>query len=242
MWQFVSKHWKGFDSPHEQADIAYLLARRLALSLQAEGKTLARKMSAEGVPLDNSPDIHPMEMYVHPPVSKNRLAGDIVRGLIGEQSGDWLVLTPSCDFEQKGRIHNVLLAQCMPLVEQTEYLKWKQDSSFANAESLKALIGDRRKNIQSERFKFLPGTFFIPDSIVDFQRLRAVSLEDLAKLEVVASLDSPFAEAVLARFARYFGRLGTPDIDKDVVLNRLQAAIVTRAAISHTPPTPPAKL
>jgi hypothetical protein len=29
----------------------------------------------------------------------------------------------------------------------------------------------------------------------------------------------------LARFSRYFGRLGTPDIDKNVVIARLQTAL-----------------
>ena len=37
-------------------------------------------------------------------------------------------------------------------------------------------------------------------------------------LERLASLDSPFAEALLARFTRHFGRLGTPDIDVAVLL------------------------
>jgi hypothetical protein len=36
-------------------------------------------------------------------------------------------------------------------------------------------------------------------------------------------LDSPFAEALLARFSRYFGRLGMPDLDVAVLLQRLRA-------------------
>jgi hypothetical protein len=35
-------------------------------------------------------------------------------------------------------------------------------------------------------------------------------------LERLASLDSSFAEGLLARFSRYFGRLGTPDLDVTV--------------------------
>ena len=42
-------------------------------------------------------------------------------------------------------------------------------------------------------------------------------------LERLASLDSPFAEALLARFARYFGRLGTPDLDLEVLVARLRS-------------------
>jgi hypothetical protein len=42
-------------------------------------------------------------MYIHPPISTNRLAGDILKGVVGAVDGYWLVLTPSCDFEQQGR-------------------------------------------------------------------------------------------------------------------------------------------
>lgn len=224
MWDFVSTHWKDFNNSNEQVDLAYLLARRLALSLEKEARKLGRKMTGKSVPMADPKNIHPMEMYIPPPVGTDRQAGDIMRGVIRETDGYWIALTPSCDFDQPGRLDNVLVAQCVPLVEEPEYKNWIKDPS-ANAAPLKALIGDNREDSQSERFKFLPGTFFFPDSVVDFQRLYALPPSELAKLEVIASLDSPFAEAVLARFSRYFGRLGTPDIDKTVFLNRLEAAL-----------------
>jgi hypothetical protein len=224
MWDFVSTHWKDFDNAHQQVDLAYLLARRLALSLEKEARKLGRKMTDKSIPMADPKNIHPMEMYVPPPVSSDRQAGDILQGPIGGTDGYWIALTPSCDFEQPGRLHNVLVAQCVPLIGEPEYKNWIRDQT-ANADSLKALIGDNRKDAQSERFKFLPGTFFFPDSVVDFQRLFAVPPTELVKLKAIASLDSPFAEAVLARFSRYFGRLGTPDIDKTVFLNRLQASL-----------------
>lgn len=155
------------------------------------------------------------------------------------ESGHWIILTPSCDFEQEGRLNNVLLAQCVPLNAEPEYVSWTQNTA-KNAGSLRAMIGDNRQDTQSERFKFLPGTYFFPDSVVDFQKLKAITPAEILKLEVVASLDSPFAEAVLARFSRYFGRLGTPDIDKNVVLNRLEAArvrnIPSKGSVPLTPP------
>ncbi len=238
MWDFVSTHWKEFDTAHEQADVAYLLARRLALSLQREARRLARKMAGESVPIADPKNVHPMEMYVRPPVGTSRLAGDILKGVVSGESGHWLVLTPSCDFEQVGRLNSVLLAQCVPLNAEPEYANWKANPT-TNVDPLKAVIGDNRQKAQSERFKFLPGTFFLQDSIVDFQKLRTVSPDELKKLEVIASLDSPFAEAVLARFSRYFGRLGTPDIDKNVVINRLQA-VATRSSAAQAPPLPSA--
>ena len=224
MWDFVSKHWREFESPHDQADLAYLLARRLALSLQGMARKLARKLAGEDVPLADPLNIHPMEMYVRPPISKKRLAGDILHGEVAGVTSHWLVLTPSCDFEHAGRLQNVLLAQCVLLAGEPEFTNWRQDQA-THVGALRGLIGDNRPATQSERYKFLPGTFFLPDLVVDFQRLRAVAPADIATLEAIASLDSPFAEAVLSRFARYFGRLGTPDVDKNVVLSRLQAVL-----------------
>jgi len=49
-------------------------------------------------------------------------------------------------------------------------------------------------------------------------------------LERLASLDSPFAEALLARFTRYFGRLGTPDLDAAILLQRLRTVTGERTA------------
>lgn len=231
MWDLVSNNWKEFENLPDQVDLAYLLARRLALSLQRQAGKLAQHVSGS-LPIANATNIHPMEMYVWPHIGTNLLAGDILRGTIGDELSYWLVLTPSCDFEQAGRLENVLLARCSPLSATPEYAKWKDNRSD---KELKALIGDRRqgKGIQPERFKFLPGTYFFPDSIVDFQQLRAVPAKDVASLDVIASLDSPFAEALLGRFSRYFGRLGTPDIDKEIVLNRLEA--VSKSTFGESP-------
>ncbi len=47
-------------------------------------------------------------------------------------------------------------------------------------------------------------------------------IEDKA-INIVASLDSPYAEKVVAQYGRYFGRLGTPDLNIELVLDRLSA-------------------
>ncbi|MDD3645556.1 MAG: hypothetical protein PHR19_08525 [Bacteroidales bacterium] len=223
MWDFVSNHWQEFESSHDQADIAYLMARRLALSLHAEAKTFAHKISAEAAPSDESEKIHPMEMYVRPPLGPHRLAGDLLKET--QWSSYWIIMTPSCDFAQ-GKASNIVLAKCEKLSEQTEYTSSFGQSgppSKTKLEGLEKLIKNNRRG-QSERYKFLPGTYFVPDLVVDFQQLKSVSNECLvSEFEPIASLDSPFAESLLAGFSRYFGRLGTPDIDEQVVLKRLQS-------------------
>lgn len=227
MWDFVSEHWAEFESPHEQADLAYLLARRLARSLE----TLAEKLVVDvgGVVGAHSEEAksHPMTMYIRPPIGPHLLAGDILREKKNETEYYWLMLTPSCDFAQ-GKVTQAVLARCERLDEQEEYKAWISDATKTS--NLEQLLANNRTGkhgtvkLQPERFMFLPGTFFMPDILVDFQQIRSFPLGALSAFEAVATLDSPFSEAVLARFARYFGRVGTPDIDKKLVLDRLKNA------------------
>jgi hypothetical protein len=56
------------------------------------------------------------------------------------------------------------------------------------------------------------------------QQLRTMEIAAIKEFKPVATIDSPFAESIVARFSRYFNRLGTPDLDKDVVLSRLQGS------------------
>ena len=162
-----------------------------------------------------------MQMYVYPPIDRLQ-GGSLVAGKLGDIDGHWIVLTPTCDFVQK-KAHFVLLARCTPLVNAPEYIEWlKNKKDASNIERLNSLIRDNRQKSQQERYKFLPGTFFIDDAVIDFQETISVKLEVLAALKHIASLDSPFAEALIGKFARYFGRLGTPDISKSVVINRLE--------------------
>jgi hypothetical protein len=63
----------------------------------------------------------------------------------------------------------------------------------------------------------------IPQSVVDFQQLATLPRAQMGTLERLASLDSPFAEALLARFGRYFGRTGVPALDLEVVIARLRS-------------------
>ena len=124
-------------------------------------------------------------------------------------------------------------ARCLPLTEQVEHQQWRDGlptPSRTSVRKLQDLLRNNRQDSQSERFFFLPGALSLPDLVVDFQQLAALQREHLGGLERLASLDSPFAEALLARFTRYFGRLGTPDLDVAVLLQRLRTVISARTA------------
>ena len=70
---------------------------------------------------------------------------------------------------------------------------------------------------------FLPAAPTIPDFLADFQRLRSASRAELDGMQRIASLVSPFAEAMVSRFIRYFGRVGTDDLDVDGIMADLKS-------------------
>lgn len=229
MWDFVAKHWEQLSDTPDHAGLAYLLARRLGVSLSGPGiYQLAKDLGSSINTVINEGCVHPMQYYVMPPLHlAHPLAGDIYRENIEGQAKYWIILTPSCDFAQK-KVEEVLFARCELLSEQPEYKTWKTNQSSSDEGKLKALLKNNRQKAQQERFYFLPGTLALPDLLVDFQQLKTLQREELEKpvqqetWERMASLDSPFTEALLARFTRYLGRLGTPDLNLDLVMDRLK--------------------
>lgn len=229
MWDFVADHWDELRTVDDHTAVAYLLARRLGRSLGGPGiHKLAEELGEEvsGVPPDDK--IHAMEMYLRPPVSGTKIqAGDLLREGDGDERTWWIVLTPSCDIEHD-KADYIQLAACRPFDDQADIVKWRAGDGNK---------GERRKardrvmqllrqqtGGQLDRWLFLPQALDIPDLIVDLQELRSMPIGDVADLKRIASLDSPFAEAAVSRFNRYYGRIGTPDLDADGAFARLDRA------------------
>jgi CheY-like chemotaxis protein len=227
MWEFVAMHWEQFGDTPDRTALAYLLARRLAMSLSGPGIwQLVQDLGDSTGTAAVEGQVHPMQYYVMPPLEPGPLASDLYQGQIEEQTGYWVLLTPSCDLVAgREKAEWVLLARCIALTEQVEYQKWRAGLSkpFKKADTkLRALLQNNRRNGQPERFYFLPGALTLPDLLVDFQQLVTLPRDQMASLGRLASLDSPFADALMARFARYFGRIGSPDLDVERVLARLR--------------------
>lgn len=232
MWGFVTENWDQLRDTPDRASLAYLLARRLAISLSGPGmKQFLDDLGAkEG--LEAKDKVHPMKYYVVPPFESSPVTGDLYQEAIEQIIGYWVILTPLCDLtphEGNVKAEQVLLGKCLLLTEQEEYQTWAAgNKSKRSQKPLESLIGNNRKDgKQPERYHFLPGVLSLPDLVVDFQATKMVTYEQLNEkrnLKRIASLDSPFAECLLSRFTRYYGRIGTPDLDIDIVLNRLKAA------------------
>jgi CheY-like chemotaxis protein len=229
MWDFAARNQAELVGSSGSTDLAYLLARRLALSLSGpDMRRLAESLGGSSCGTGESGLAHPMRYYIMPPIEEDPLAGDIYKYKNKGNPRYAVLLTPSCDFvgrNGKQKAQKVLFARCNPLTFQKEFRDWKK-TGYPEGDkraSLKELLSDHRRKSQSGRFHCLPGALSLPDLIVDFQQLFMLprrNLNDLSKMERLASLDSPFAESLLAKFAQYFGRLGTPDLDTDYIIER----------------------
>lgn len=237
MWDQLSNGSKYYSELHDSSEVAYLLARRLGNVLESSSvKRFLSSKSPTGLPADEL-KLHPIEMYIFPPLHNKMLSGDIVKFTI-KGTPDYtfgVIITPSCDF-QNNKIAYILIAKCEYLSTQEELKaakKYWDDLKHATAtkgnqpnqaprKQLENLIKSNRKDTQEGRFHFLPGTFFLPDLVIDFKNLITIPENKICQLERIASIDNPFAEAIIAKFSKFYSRIGLPEVDFDEVLQRLQ--------------------
>ncbi len=221
MWEFVAPNWEEFRAAGDHISVAYMLARRLGRSLSRPGiQRLAEELGEADVLGAPTGKVHPAEMYILPPLASNGPGvGDLYHDpACGHDAGWWLLLTPSCDIEWK-KANYVILAECL-VAENHPYVRaWKEQATGTAKSNMQDLITQKTGG-QNDRNLYLPGALTVPDLVADLQRLVNVPADRLVELKRVASLDSPFAEAMVSRFVRYFGRVGTPDLDPDSLLKR----------------------
>ena len=223
LWEHVDQFWQKTGPICDVKDLACLLSKRLSNALR--GESIRRNL--DGV---ESGIAHPIEMYVWPCIGDAVQTGDI----ISLDEAVYVVLNPACDFAQ-GKITNVVVAECVRLELCQEYLdlvaqkEAGEDYTKAQLSALKSIIGDNRqgKKVQSDRFKYLPKTVFMDAAVVDFQSLRSLSMsgEEVSRVQRIATLDTPFVESLLSKFSRYYGRIGTPNLDAEELSSNIAANI-----------------
>jgi len=233
MWKFVEPRWKEFNRIVDTKSLAYLLSRRLAMSLTRENiqyfiDSLGGSAATGTITGDF---VHPVEYYIYPPIGAQYNTGDILSRKEKKRTIYGIILTPSCDMVQddarKARSEYVLATGCIPLSETEEGKEWLQRGSSNTKTDLAEFMKNNKKKGQKERYYFLPGTFFLPGLFVDFQRIYTIPFNELNGFEKTATLDSPFAESLLNRFCRYIGRIGTADLHESEIeslINNIQKA------------------
>lgn len=225
MADFVEHHWS--DLADRKEDVAYLLSRRLAVSFEEGAESLAQGLG-QVLGTGSADAVHPTRYFVQPPSSGYRMGDLLAAPGSREEDADTgvshVILTPSCDLVPRSggmKAERVILAECRSLDSFEEYRKWKRSPSNNSRTVLENLLKSRPKG-QEDRYFYLPAAWNVPDVVADFQSVSSIATDQLEDYEKVASLDSPFAEALSQRFNRYMGRVGTPDLDIGSVVRRLQ--------------------
>src|SRR5260370_3852412 len=249
MWGFVVPQWPVIKEIADKPEFLRLLVQRLALSFVREGveRTIAEVFGGEK---QDSPSdrVHPAEFYIKPPIGSDPVLGDIRAREVTGGKEFLVVLWPTCAMAStRGRTpktESVLCASTIRVETLAEAKEYAGNQSKSKYEQLQSLLeNDRKKHLGSpDRFHFLPGILDIPNLVVDFQALEILQLKDVQTMSCSGSLASPYAEHLGSRFDRYRGRIGTPDLNYDLVI---QEAVPKKpedpkpaAAASAKPATP----
>jgi CheY-like chemotaxis protein len=228
MWQFVQEHWDVFRPIADRPEFLHVLLQRLSATLSRDGigevtrfvfGDSAASTVAEGT-------VHPAELYIMPPLSpETGQLGDVRVRPRGDGTDEYIViLWPSCDMvdtpprtPKTARVHCAIAEL---LDEATEVISCKANPSKTKRRAVAALLGNERAE-SPDRYHALPGLCDIPNLLLDFQRVEILALDVVVSLPCRATLASPYAESVSARYVHYLGRLGTPDVDIEYVLRRM---------------------
>jgi CheY-like chemotaxis protein len=224
MWGFVQEHWTDFEPLINKPEFLRLLVQRLALTFARQGvDQMAQKVYGAPPPAQPGDEdtVHPAEYYVKPPVGQDPVLGDIRRREKDGATEYLVVLWPTCDMVATGtrqpKTDFVLCARAELVANRQEVRDW----ITADSSNKKRVVEQLVKNTR-DRFHFLPGVWDLPHLLLDFQALEHVRLTDVRGYTCVATLASPFAESVSARFQKYVGRIGTPDLVVESILGQIK--------------------
>lgn len=229
--RFVSRHTREFLRDHvavvwaqlpqeERDELPLVLLNRLAAQLKDDA--VAALDEIQGAKAGNIVSAGASaRVYLYPPVTNHVTSGDL---LVDENGERWLVVTPACDLYEDPetpevsarkrrvpKVHRVRLAHTQKLLESPRVADLLDNESIKNGKSqvIDVLRG------KADRYYCLPRYLAIPDLIVDLEHVRSEPLSTVRLWKREATLDSPYAEAVLVQHARFMGRVGVPDLSHD---------------------------
>ena len=155
------------------------------------------------------------EYYIYPKI----VEGEFRLGEVVKSGDDFrIILTPHCQLHiqqgsERPKADLILTARVFPA-----------NSVIAAQKSTvrKALRENLRKAVRADfgqpsgRYFFLPGLLEMPDGYCDFAQVESVAVDTLAnEYQPHAVLDTPFAEALQAKFGAYYSSVGTPDLNPE---------------------------
>lgn len=231
MRDVVAPHWKEMAGA-DQNEIVPVIVNRLAAWLRENGlHKLDQSVEGDLVAAAARPSA--ARVYLIPPVTHHLTAADLV---VDPDDGWWLVLTPACDLYEDhpdsnminartAKAHYVRLAKADRVFTEDEMGSESPVISawHASSKSSKAKAQAQRAfRVDDNRYRALPRYLDIPHLVIDFENVKSEKLDEVRAWKRVATLDSPFAEAMLIAYSRSVGRIGTPDVSFDDVQVELQ--------------------
>jgi CheY-like chemotaxis protein len=224
MWDFVAEHWDELSGDGDAVGLAHLLVRRLGRTLSGPGiGRVAAELGAGGPSSPADGTIQAAEMYIIPPLpGTSPGVGEIYRDDSQEETQWWLTMTPACDLEHD-KAEYVVLARAGSVDSDSRIAAWRERDNAKNKLKVRELVSHKTGG-QDDRWLFLPAAPTLPNLVVDLQQICNVERENLDTMVRVGSLVSPFAEAMVSRFTRYFGRVGTDDLDVVALMRGLEVS------------------
>ncbi|MEU3390417.1 response regulator [Streptomyces albidoflavus] len=208
----IAPNWEEM-AESDQQEIPLVLVNQLAAWLKENAvRELDSVISANGGNVVGHSSA--ARVYLKPPVTHHVTAADILASPTGDW---WLVLTPACDLyedlptaegdkKRRAKAEFVRLARAHVLHTSPPVADWQANGG--NKQRVSDLF-----RTDHNRYRVLPKYLDVPDLLVDFEDVMSFPLDEVRGLRRVATLDSPFAEAMLTGHSRAVGRIGTPDID-----------------------------
>jgi CheY-like chemotaxis protein len=170
-------------------------------------------------PVGDFQEYHASEVYIKPPIKKNKHTGDII-----DYKGDlFLILTPACDmvinykYDERGSKIPFRKADTMLLAPVIEF-DYKKICLNRKGELDKGKITEFVKN-GNYRYHYLPPYLNENGYVIDFQKLQSIDFEE--KIVTVASISSPFIKDIISRFSNYYSRQGQPTFNQDSIVEKL---------------------
>lgn len=221
--QKVSKLiWKAEADPEARSQaLLRVTRRRLAATLEH--------------PLGEEKNIKAWEQFICPPVDEHLCTGDVVfrRGGSRSSATDFrVILTPPCDLvPSQNAVVAILLGQCFPVAHAEVFRR----AGIQFNQTPTAKLAEKLMKDEVGGMKIIPKLSDLwPTMVLDFKSLElvartAIALSPEAATEGsvfarIASMDSPFREALSWRFMQTAGRPGTPDTDRTSLETEIKAA------------------
>ncbi len=188
-------------------------------------------------PLAEEANIKAWEQFIYPPTDKDHLCtGDVVfqRGADRTKADNFrIILTPPCDLVPgQNAIAEVLLGKCISVAAAEVFRR----AGIQVNPTPTTKLAEKLAKDEVAGLKLIPklGDLW-PTMVLDFKALELVPRTTIAlssetanaesKFERIASMDSPFREALSWRFMQTAGRPGTPEADRTTLETEIKAAI-----------------